>query len=72
MTSESKDDLQFMPHINKKSKNIKREAKVEDLLMTDAKKRQEKQKQSETEKDKLPEEPKMVGLASKSSTKLLF
>jgi hypothetical protein len=37
---------EFVPQINKKSKNIKREGKVEEFLVSDAKRRQEMKKQS--------------------------
>lgn len=47
----------FVPQINKKSKNIKRDQKVEVFLVSDAKRRQEMKRQSIHQKQKQEETP---------------
>jgi hypothetical protein len=42
------EEKMFVPQINKKSKQIKRETKIEETLLYDAKRRQEKYTQRET------------------------
>jgi hypothetical protein len=39
--------MEFVPHINEKSKKIQRPEKIEELLTEDAKRRKEKKEQSE-------------------------
>ena len=55
----------FTPKINEKSKKIKRETRIEETLLHDAKRRQERM----TQRTEVKQETKVV---SKSSIKLIF
>jgi hypothetical protein len=60
-------DQTFKPTINKKSQAIKREAKIEEVLLTDAKRRSETLKQKQAEQAKRDATTDTVKQLSKNS-----
>jgi len=68
------EEMTYKPKINKSSQNMKREGKIEEVLLIDAKRRQDKLKQKQDEKYKADgnTDEKTYQSLSKNSQKLVY